>query len=202
MSNSPPAIRFLPSDSLVRFVVLVGVVSVGALLPVGSVAEGQPHDETEHAVPAWFLEHIDYSTRDGGRFVADNQTYRSDAEPFDAYVTEWTKGVGGLSLRGRMFAMRDGKDVGTMWEFVSVWDPGTQRVKAFQFGSDGTFGEGTMISMGEGRHRITQEFWRPDGTSFKVGHDGRDTAEGQEAASFDIGTDGSWSPRRSYLFRR
>ena len=71
------------------------LIAALAALAFGSVAAAQDEAPTGAAVPDWYVEHVDYMTRDGGRWVADNSEYRSDEETADAYVIA----VGHLSDR-------------------------------------------------------------------------------------------------------
>lgn len=163
--------------------------------------------ETERASangpPAWFRKHMEYVTRAGGRWIADNRAYRSENEPFDAYGTEWSWGVGKQSIVGRLFGLRGGEEAGTFWEFRLIWDPGAGRVLAHQFGAQGVVGSGPMERAGPGRTRMDQTFTAPDGTTFRTGHDARETdADTQRTESFDILDDGTWKTRRAYVWKR
>jgi hypothetical protein len=67
-----------------------------------------------------------------GTWVTDNTPHRSPDEPFDAYGMEWTLGIGGKTLVGRLYGMRDKKDVHTSWEFREFWHPGDGELVASQ----------------------------------------------------------------------
>lgn len=164
-------------------------------------ALGAPRVE-EAPIPDWFLEHVASMTEGSGRWIASNSEYRSEAEPFDAYGLEFERGLGGKSLRGRLFVLRDGEEAGTVWELRTVWHPGRREVLAHQFGADGTLGVGVMVRHGERSHRIEQEFFSPDGQEYRVGHENEVRDGRMEAKSFSIAPDGTWKPRRSYSWRR
>lgn len=57
-----------------------------------------------------------------GTWIADNAEYKSDNEPYDAYGMEWKWGVGQKSLTGRLYAIKDGKDIGSLFQFRRYWD--------------------------------------------------------------------------------
>lgn len=151
------------------------------------------------SLPEWFLAHIEFLTQ--GRWITDNSPHKSEDEPFDAYGMEYEKGLGGKSVRGRLFGLVNGKEVATFWEFHTVWHPGNNRVIAYQFGSDGTFAEGPLVATGKHTQRMEQVFYRPDGQSWKSGHETEEAADGTFITqSFDIGDDGAWRKGRLYIW--
>lgn len=150
--------------------------------------------------PPWFLQHMEFLTQ--GRWITDNSQYKSESEPFDAYGMEYEKGIGGKSVRGRLFGLIDNKEVATFWEFHTVWHPAENRVLAFQFGGDGTYAVGPMIATGEHSHRMEQVFYSPNGSSRSSGHETDEAKDGSFITrSFDISADGSWHPQRAYTWR-
>lgn len=175
------------------------VCKLAALFLAAAVAAAA---EPSPGPPAWFLEHVEFMTREGGRWITDNSAYRSENEPFDQYGMVWEKGIDGQSLKGRLFGLAEGREVATFWEFRTVWHPRENRVHAFQWGGHGVYADGVMIGTGERSHRSEQEFIRSDGSSFSSGHESSEQEDGSYLTrSFDIGPDGSWQPRRSYLWK-
>ncbi len=173
-----------------------------ALLPAHAAAAAEGEVPAPKQPPEWFLEHIEFITRDGGRWIADNGAYRGSDEPFEAYGMVWERGIGGMSLKGRLFGLQNGEEVGPFWEFRSFWHPERNRVLAYQFGNAALFGAGPMVATGERSHRSEQTFYQADGGTFTVGHESREAEDGSyETASFDILADGSWTPRRRYVWR-
>lgn len=184
--------RHRTSLSLTLLFLLIGV----AAQPDASVAQDNS------AIPDWFTQHMEEMTQGNGRWIADNAAYKSDAEPYDAYGLEWTWGIGQKSLTGRLFAMQDDEELGTIWKFREVWHPGEQQVYLYQYGSDGTFGVGT-VHLSEGNIRQSdQTFFNPDGTTFRSGHRMEIVGDEQRAQSFNIMPDGTWQERRSYVWKR
>lgn len=154
-------------------------------------------------IPSWLRNHMSFLARDGGRWITDNSGYRAEGEPFDGYGIEWRWGLGELSLTGRLFGLQDGEEQGTFWEFRTVWHPGLGQAMAYQFGASGVVGEGIIEHTGAGQTRMTQTFHGIDGSSFTVGHESEDAPDGTHITkSFDIQPDGSWKPRRTYVWRR
>lgn len=156
---------------------------------------------TRAAAPEWFTRHLEFLVQGSGRWIADNTPFKSESEPFDAYGMEWRWGVGRKSATGRLFAIRDGKELGDIWQFRLAWDPGRGEARAMQFGSDGSFGDGVMTSTGPRETRAEQTFFNPDGSKMVVGHETTEAPGEQITRSFSIAADGSRSPRRTYTWR-
>lgn len=152
--------------------------------------------------PQWFLDDISAITADGGRWVADNSAYKSENEPFDAYGIEWSSGFNGITMSGRLFGIRDGKETANFWEFRQYWHPGRKQGILEQFGWGGMVGIG-VIEPGENGETISaQEFFSADGTRKHAGHKSRfPDADTHESESFDI-VDGEWVARRQYIWKR
>jgi hypothetical protein len=77
-----------------------------------------------------------------GTWIADNSAFKDANDTTDAYGIDWSWGLGRKSLIGRLYGIKDGKEIGTFWEFREFWDPGQGQVMATQFGGNGTYGVG------------------------------------------------------------
>lgn len=174
--------------------------STGTLVAQEPGGTGAASASAKDPAPAeWFVEHNAFLTQQGGRWITDNLAYKSDNEPYDEYGLEWRPGLGGKSITGRLFGLQDGKDIGTFWEFRIVWHPGEGQAYVHQFGGDGTYGVGTMERMAEGKIRIVQDVFSPDGTRARIGHDStHGPGEWVHDRSYDIAQDGTRKERRSY----
>jgi hypothetical protein len=153
------------------------------------------------AAPSWVEQDWAYWAGGSGRWIADNGAYRSETEVFDAYGMEWTLGLGGKTLKGRLFALRDGEEVGTVWELLSYWHPGEQRLVVNQWGSDGTFGTGTQRRTADDASESEEQFFTPEGGGFRTGHRTRRLPGAAHVQSSDVSEDGTWSERRSYVWK-
>lgn len=149
--------------------------------------------------PDWVARYFDQMV---GTWVTDNSAYRTTSEPFDAYGMEWKRGLGGKTLVGRLYAIRDGKEAGTSWEFREFWHPGHSELIASQFGSDGTYGAGPHQRKSDGTMEMLQTFYDPDGDATRVGHRSELKANELTTRSFDVQADGTWKERRTYVWRR
>lgn len=159
-------------------------------------------DTQQHNIPPWFLEHIEYLTKNGGTWIADNSDYKSEQEKHDFYASHWQKGIGGKSFTGRLYGITDGKESGTFWEFRAFWHPGQKRVIMQQFGANGAFGTGTLINIDNNNARGQQTFYSVDGSSFEGGHSFIFEEEKQDTSSYTILSDGSWKKNRTYIWYR
>lgn len=159
---------------------------------------------TETTMPKWLTDHFEFLTSGTGRWIADNSKFKSEREPFDEYGIEWTWGLGKKTLKGRLFALRDKKELGTFWDYRIYWHPQQRKVIAQQFNGGGIFGEGEMKlteSDGKAVIELEQTFFGPDGTSWKQLHkniDGKDDFQGE---SFNF-INGKWNADRVYIWKR
>ncbi|MGH9861572.1 MAG: hypothetical protein ACRD5F_16255 [Candidatus Acidiferrales bacterium] len=138
-------------------------------------------------------------TQGTGTWIADNSAYKSNDEPWDAYKLEWKLVLGKKLLKGRMLVIKDGKDVGAIWEFLSYWHPKEQRVVMSQWGSDGTYGTGTITD--RSKNESVMQFFHPDGNGARVGHRMDRRKAEEHSQSFDISDDGVWKKRRQYIWK-
>lgn len=173
----------------------------------GTATRQTPMRETAtsgtHPLPDWLRAHMQFLTHGSGRFITDNSAYVSEQEPIEAYGTEWAWGVGEQSVTGRLFGLKDGKEIATFWEFRLVWHPGEAQALLYQFGASGVFGVGPMTLSGPGQHQLDQSFFGPDGTRFRVAHDSAETDDDtQLTQTYDVGDDGTRTPRRKYIWNR
>ncbi len=155
------------------------------------------HPSADASLPAWASEEIRATE---GRWIADNSEYKNEGEPYDAYGLEWRPAPGGHGLTGRLFAIQDEKDLGTLWEYRMFWHPERRALWLFQFGTDGTFGEGRIARSGPKSIELSQTFHSPAGSKWQSGH--RETREHNQRSteSFAIEPDGSWKRLRAYIW--
>lgn len=152
--------------------------------------------------PQWYLDDIQRLTADGGRWIADNSDYKSESEPFEAYGTEWVSGFDGDTMTGRLFGIKDGKELTfNFWEFRQYWHPGRNEAIVEQFGWGGALGVGVLDEDGAGTVS-EQIFYNPDGSTTRTGHKSAFTDNTTYMTeSYDIADD-EWKPRRSYKWKR
>jgi hypothetical protein len=178
---------------------ITGLVTVGALISAAwtssSVQQRTPAPAPAHVVENW--------QSLIGTWIASNQQYKSDLDPMDAYGITWEWGLNKKSLVGRLYGLRDGKEVGTFWEFREFWHPGEHRVIATQFGRDGTYGVGPHDIGSDGTSEMLQTFFAPEeGAIRKIGHRAHLKGDVHTTSSFDVNDQDDWKPRRSYVWRR
>ncbi len=157
-----------------------------------------------NTMPKWLQEHMEYMTEGTGRWITDNSKYKSEKEPFDEYGLQWKWGIGKKSIKGRLFALKDKKEVATFWEFSLFWHPKKRQATLQQFGGTGVFGIGEMrnIKMGNITERMTEmTFYNLNGTSWKDLHKVFEKKDEHRTISFGF-KDGSWAKQREYVWKR
>ncbi|MEM7281267.1 MAG: hypothetical protein AAF438_06540 [Pseudomonadota bacterium] len=153
------------------------------------------------APPKWLLREIQQVTAHGGRWVADNQEYQSENEPYEAYVTVWTANAGGYTMHGRLFGIRSGQETPDFWQYRQYWHPGERRVVLEQFGWGVTVGIGRVWQEGDSTHS-SQTFYRPGSPPRQEGHKTQYIDEDTKTTeSFSI-EEGQWLPQRNYTWHR
>lgn len=175
----------------------------GIWMPWG---KGEPFQMVRKAapprpIPQWVLDQWAMHTEGTGVWIADNSAYQSAQEPYDAYGMAWEWGLGKKNLKGRLFCMKEGKDVGTVWQFLTYWDPNTQAQQMVQIGSDGTLGQGKMTRQEDGSTKSREKFISPSGGAFESGHHTWFDEVGMHTESYNI-VNGEWSKRRYYVWKR
>ena len=179
---------------------------IGRLGPIGilmtALALASPGTSPAPAgdVPAWLREHMAAITGGTGTWRADNGSYRTEAEPFDAYLTEWRWGIGRRSMVGSLFGLQGERRVGPFWEYRLFWHPGEDRAVMQQWGADGTVGIGELHPTGAG-HRSEETLHQPDGSRVHSRHES--TVEGDRWATRTFLREGdAWRDNRSYVWER
>ena len=132
-----------------------------ALYALPGMAQESPDYLPKEVIADW-----EKLTRNGGNWVADNSAYKNDNEPFEAYGLTWTWGFANKSLNGKLYGIKDGKNAGTFYEFKMFYHPKENKIMYYQFGTDGSIGEGEVKLTGKNSEIITT-FFVPGGDSFK-----------------------------------
>ncbi|MGE0044327.1 MAG: hypothetical protein AB7J28_10245 [Hyphomonadaceae bacterium] len=151
-----------------------------------------------HTMPAWFVAHVEFISRDGGTWRAPNPAGENDPNQPDAFGMEWRAAYGGHVLIGRLYGIENGQEIAEYWTFREFWHPGERRVIIEQWGGPGAYGVGETFSA----ERVEQTFWLPDGRSWREGHRNQENGDTYVTASFDIQEDGAWTPNGTYTWTR
>lgn len=183
-----------------------GVRAFAAALALAVILPAQAADQEAAAstIPDWYRADIAAMTRDGGRWIADNSARRSEAEPYDQYGLEWRASPDGLSMTGRLFGLRGGREVGEMWQFRQFWHPAEQRVYVMQWGAGGMYGMGVLTRLSETSGMLEQTFFTNDGRSFRIGHMYRNAGPDERTVEqYDVVPgEGAWRLDHSMTWRR
>ena len=155
-----------------------------------------PHPIPQEVRDSWAM-----YTKNGGIWITENSQYKNDQEPFDAYGMEWEWGLGQSHIKGRLYCIQDGKDVGTVWQFLNFWDPQNQEEKIIQIGSTGMIGQGSISYQDDGSSKSSEKFVNPDGGSFESGHHSWFKDGALHTQSYDINNN-KWTKRRFYIWKQ
>ena len=159
----------------------------------------QAQEAGAHPIPSWLLENWAARTQGSGVWITDNSAYQSEQEPFDAYGLHWEYGLGRKSLKGRLFCLKEGQDIGSVWQFLEYWDPEAGQARIVQIGSDGTVGQGVSWEDEDGHIREQQKFVSPEGGAFESGHQAWMADGSQHTQSYNI-LNGEWVKNRYYVW--
>ena len=172
------------------------LLAVGALSLLPSL---RAEESAPEGIPRWALDEMAARV---GTWIADNSPYRERPEDHDAYGMDWEWAPGQRSVVGRLYPIKNGADLGTVWQFREFWHPGAGALMAYQFGTDGTIGIGEQTRKPDGSSEILQEFFDPAGVTFRVGHRSRIVGDAMESQSFNVDEQGAWQPRRKYVWKK
>ncbi len=167
------------------------VVALLLLLP-------RPGASQEGGIPESALELM---RAEVGTWKADNSAYSGEEEPFDAYAIDWAWNPGHTSLTGRLYGLRESREVGTFWTFHQFWHPGQRTMVVQQLGRDGTFGTGQVRIVEPGVSELVQLFYAPDGSTREERHLTRHSVDRRQGTSFRR-VNGKWEERRTYTWVR
>lgn len=153
--------------------------------------------------PPWYAEHLQRLVADGGVWMADNAAYVSEQERFTVYALHWQAGVGGHTAIGRLYGIVDGQAGDTIWQFRLYWHPGQDQAVLQQFGAGGAMLSGPLTLEEDGRERLLQTFWAPDGRSWQVGHLTEwSSPDEHTGSSYQVDDSGQWTEQRRYVWVR
>ena len=150
-------------------------------------------------IPIWFQENMESSI---GSWITDNEDYKSDEEPMEAYGMEWQWAIGKKSITGNMYGFVKGKKTAPFWEFRQYWDFDKNEGVVIQYGQDGTVGQGPIKKTSPNNTEMLQVFGHPDGSKTTHGHRSILTSDQHTTSSFDIDDIGEWVMRRSYIWHK
>lgn len=180
-----------------RLIGLLFAIALGACASASGAASAQP----AAGPPSWWADHVGFMTRDGGRWLTPNPDAGGEGQP-ESFGLEWRATGGGAAMSGRLFGVKDGREIAEYWTFREFWHPGEQRVILQQWGATGAYGAGVATRSDENSDQVEQTFWLPDGRSWRDGHRTEENGDEYVTHSFDIDAAGVWTPRRTFLWRR
>lgn len=177
------------------------VVSLAALLVVACATADAPKTPASPNPPDWWGEHVRFMSADGGTWVTPNAKAEKPDDP-DAYAMTWTAASAGRLLNGRLYGLKDGREVAEYWTFKEFYHPGEGRVVVQQWSSWGVYGEGETTCPAPNRGQLDQTFWLADGRHWREGHRTLENGDEYVTEVYDIDADGKWSLRDSNTWKR
>lgn len=182
-----------------RCLTFTNVLLLFAILASPAATALAQQDEAPNGPPEWFLSHmIDLL----GIRHTDNSAYKSEREPVDAYGDEYWWGPGQLSLSGRLFAIRDGEELGDSWVFRVYWHPGEGAAYIDQWGRNGAMGTGRMRPLDDGLIESIQTYYENDGSTSRSRHLVSPVVNGRTTTQSFTWADDGWQPGRTYVWVR
>lgn len=186
-----PHLHLCPRRGVLHFLLLF--CSLGMMLP-GMGQESSP-------IPDWIKDDWAFRAAEGGIWIAGNEAYQSEQEPYDAYGIHWYYGLGKNSFKGQLYGITSGEKSGVFWEFFEYWDPATKTWVLTQINGSGMVGVGSQRLDSLNRFVSVQHFADLRGVQFDAGHKAWVEGDSLHTKSYDI-IDGQWKDRRYYLWKR
>ena len=150
----------------------------------------------DRSLPDWYSRELSQLTQGTGRWIADNREYRSDDEAFDAYAVEWAMSPDQRGLTGRLYGLRDDREVAEFWRFRIYWDAKARQAVVLQFSGFGVIGSGNMSGFDQAT-LMDQTFTAPDGSQWRELHQAWFEDDTHLTRSFEW-RDGGWVRKRAY----
>jgi len=150
-------------------------------------------------IPIWFVDNLKANI---GKWQTDNGSYKSEAEPYDAYGMEWTWGIGQTSMTGKLYGIQDGKVIGDFWKFRQYWDNVKGEAAIQQFGYSGVIGLGTVKPTENDKMESIQTFSLPDGRNWIERHLSKLDDNELTTTSYEKNEEGNWKKKRSYTWKK
>jgi len=157
---------------------------------------------TQDPIPVKVRLYWETLTKDSGYWVADNKSYNNSNEPFDAYGLIWILGLANNSVNGTLYAIRNGKKAGRLFEYKMFYHPSKKRVIIEQFGTDGTYGIGELVIDADFKTDLIQDFTNPTGIGYKTRHIEEIKNEDRYSQSYNQKPNGDWEKSRFYIWKR
>ncbi len=152
-------------------------------------------------IPQYVMDEFESMTRDGGDWVTI-EIKDASGKPIDneKYGLQWQWGLGKKSVIGDLYVIRDGKRIGSVYQFRVFYHPLQKSLISYQFGSDGTLGVGETWITGASRSENIASFYSPEG-NFKVRHVQEVIDDVSHQESYQQNENGEWVLSRKYKWK-
>lgn len=150
----------------------------------------------QNEIPKDVIEEWTMLTKDGGKWQSTNYV-----DQYDAWEMMFTWGLGKKSVNASLYAVKDGKNLGKLWDYKMFYHPESKEVILEQWGSDGGYGVGTLVLKGNGESENISAFHFPGG-SMKIKHVQRMEGDTKYSDVFIQDQNGQWQLDREYTWSR
>ena len=154
---------------------------------------------TAQKIPDWFLKDMESLI---GTWLTSNEKYKSENEPYDSYGVEWKWGIGKTSMTGRLFGIKDNKEIGDFWQYRQYWDAEKNEGVLIQFGYNGTKGEGPIKLLSDGKTESIQSFSSPGAKTWGLKHISFIEDNVHTTISYNKNEKGEWQLNRTYKWEK
>jgi hypothetical protein len=148
-------------------------------------------------IPTEVMNDWNQLTEQGGTWISEDNT-----GTYDAWGMKYTWGLGKKSVDGILYAIRDGEDIGTLWQYKIFYHPVEGKIVLEQWGSDGSYGEGTIVIRSASTSENVSTFYNPDGSIFRLKHVQELQSGVKTSQTFVSGENDDWVTDRLYTWRR
>jgi hypothetical protein len=167
------------------------MITLCIIIAIQGIAVGQP------GIPEAVLTDWELLTRDGGMWQSTDNTGEYDAW---GMTFEW--GLGKKSVDASLYALKEGKNLGALWQFKIYYHPKDQVVIIEQWGSDGSFGTGTITLESDNRSVNVSTVHFPGSPPFSVKHEQKIEGDIKYSNVFVRGKDEEWVKDKTYEWKR
>ncbi len=148
-------------------------------------------------IPKEVLRDWESHIQDGGKWISNDHT-----GPYDAWGMTFSWGLARQCMNATLYAIQGGKSIGTIWEYKVYYHPLEKEIVIEQWGSDGSFGKGTIALQKSGITESISTFFNIDGGSFQMKHVQKMEGDTKYSETFILKEDQSWHKGQTYTWKR
>lgn len=176
----------------------ISIIVISILcINLNSFAQKKKIEFSPSEIPEDVMEEWTNLTKDGGRWTSTD-----NGGQYDSWEMTFSWGLGKKSVDASLNAIKDRKNLGSLWKYKMFYHPGTNEVVLEQWSSDGSYGVGTLIVKGNGQSENTSTFYFLNDTQFKIKHEQNIEGDIKYSKVFIQDENGEWKKDRVYTWKR